>query len=320
MNMIHVTPTTWATESKRIQPGDEVVFEDGIYQPFTVSPAWRGQLKLDKYMRPLEIKRTRFRAEHDWRAVIHAKDAYYGIHVPGNCQAISIEGIGVERAKATGIKISPSYVDVIRCYVHGCGMMGIEAQMVKGVRIVRSLVEFCGTNPWHHHGIYPTGEDIEVIGCIIRHNSGGGIASIPSKGHRYDGNLIVRNGVGVSLNSVGVSPVHITSCTIADNITAAISTQGARDGKVVVDSCITRGYRIYREGSTSPRVDILNPDFGGARFISVEHGDYRHVESDNGWPAGRQWSSKDWWDNDGAPYRRVPTEPMPLSLMPGGVE
>ena len=305
--ILEVTPATWPTT--QVRGAYNVVFADGIYSTITIPAGASG---------------STFRAKHAWLTCVIGQ--VHGIDVQLNTRNVTIRGFRVAAPRGTGIKsAATSGITIEDCWVHSCGQSGISG-FHHSLVVRRCLVEFCGLNPWHDHGIYIGSRPLCVIeDCIIRRNSGCGIGmakgSLQATIRR---NLIHDNGAaGLLFELVPISggkPSEISSNTIIANRGADLDLQAPAQS--------TAACGLLTSNIVGKMNLALFPD-GALRIVNTGNrigyapegfvGYYKPSPAiDAGWPASNWPASTVGWDEGKIPYCPDPATGTgaPRSLFP----
>lgn len=191
----------------RVPPGSTILCMDGIYAGGVVVPlANAGTAGA-----PTVIK-----AVNKWKATFIG-GSIHGLTTDDNCHYVTFDGFEVIGALRDGIKLNGNYGVARNCWVHNNGAMGISSHGKTGTVIERNCVEFNGTHPTYHHGVYVDGTSLRVSANIVRRNAGVGL-------HLWSGlsnslvcnNFVERNGgegVVVGVPSAGL-PNTIVNNTV----------------------------------------------------------------------------------------------------------
>jgi hypothetical protein len=182
---------------------------------------------------------TVIKSEAKWQAVVNGSGSRAGSFVcdaADGLQWITWSGLEVTAGRDGGIALRGDYCEVSDCYVHSNQLAGIDSAQFVGTRVLRNLVEYNGSNPQYCHGIYVGGDQLTIMGNIVRHNSGFGIHLMPAA----TGCLIAQNLVyghnfraGVVLNNpMGGKPSRFLNNTVAHNAFGALELWGDQGHKL----------------------------------------------------------------------------------------
>ena len=307
--VLEVIPATWQSVQVRLTGAYDVVFADGIYGGIVI---------------PASASGSTFRAKHAWMACIVPQ--VHGIEVALNARNITIRGFRVAAPRGTGIKsAATSGITIEDCWVHSCGQSGISG-FHHSLVVRRCLVEFCGLNPWHDHGIYIGSRPLCVIeDCIIRRNSGCGIGmakgSLQATIRR---NLIHDNGAaGILFELVSISSgksSEISSNTVIGNhgtdVDLGAASQstiacGQLTGNIIGKLAIV----VFPDGPLKLVSSANQTDYAADGFT----GYYKPKAAISaGWPASNWPVSTTGWDEGKIPYCPDPATGTgaPRSLFP----
>ncbi len=308
---------TAAVALTKVGGAQTLIFRPGIYPgPITVPLRCKGTPE-----HPTVLK-----SEEKWKAiVVGAKE--HAIFNHDGCDWLVVDGFEVAGARSVGIKMNGDHNTVRNCYVHNNSLIGIAIYGKMGGIIENNLVEYNGSHPQFHHGIYASGDALVVRGNIVRHNAGLGLHLYPSLSNSIIANNLVygqaqKPGVLVDC-PLGGGHNRIVNNTIVSNAGGLLIWNG--DGEIIVNNIIAKNGQSLVETNTKNTVVDYNlldpkPDAMGSHNLV---GDPKFVDSAKGvfWlrpnsPAigagtRQQAAGKDFWGR-----QQTQDKPMDLGCFP----
>lgn len=172
------------------------------------------------------------RSQIKWGASITSAPALHGIdtQTAAGISNLVVDGFNVVTSAIDGIKFNGIYCTASNNWIHGAGGQGISAHNYNGTVIDRNLIEYCGTDPAHDHGIYVNGTNGVVRNNVIRYNKHYGLqiydSTGDSAGWQVYGNLIYSNAYGMTIYSYGGYTNIVTGNTILNLTNDCINLNG----------------------------------------------------------------------------------------------
>lgn len=150
---------------EKVGGGQTVIMKPGQYP---------GDIKIDVPYAGTPDSPTIIRAQEKWRAVVIGGQVHCIWTEPG-CHDVVIDGLQCLGARFDGVKLLGDRNTVRNCWIHNNTTMGVAAFHSHGQVIERNLIEFNGSHPYYHHGVYANGDGLTIRYNIVRHNAGYGL-------------------------------------------------------------------------------------------------------------------------------------------------